>query len=133
MLSRSYSAALFGIPGVRALEFGDGFETAKMTGSQCNDPFYVDERGRVMTQTNHHGGILGGISSGMPICFRAAIKPTASVQKPQETVDYSALTNEVLQSSGNVHPCLVPEAVPCIEAAMCIALVSHLLDYPNFV
>ena len=132
-LENSIAQLVFGIPGVRALEFGDGFETAKMTGSQCNDPFYVDERGRVMTQTNHHGGILGGISSGMPICFRAAIKPTASVQKPQETVDYSALTNEVLQSSGNVHPCLVPEAVPCIEAAMCIALVSHLLDYPNFV
>lgn len=132
-LENSIAQLVFGIPGVRGLEFGAGFETAKMTGSQCNDPFYVDDRGHVKTQTNHHGGILGGISSGMPICFRVAIKPTASIGKPQETVDYSAMTNEVLQSAEVSHPCLVPEAVPCVEAAMCIALVSHMLDYPNFI
>ena len=132
-LENSIAQLVFGIPGVRGLEFGSGFQTAKMTGSQCNDPFYVDEHGHVKTQTNHHGGILGGISSGMPICFRVAIKPTASIQKPQETIDYSAMTNEVLQSAEVQHPCLVPEAVPSIEAAMSIALVSHLLDYPNFV
>lgn len=132
-LENSIAQLVFGIPGVRGLEFGDGFRTAKMTGSQCNDSFYVDENGHVRTQTNHHGGILGGISSGMPICFDVAIKPAASVQKPQATVDYSAMRNEVLQADGIPHPCLVPEAVPSLEAAMCIALVSHLLDYPNFV
>ncbi len=132
-LENSIAQLIFGIPGVRGLEFGAGFQTAKMTGSQCNDPFYVDERGHVRTQTNNHGGILGGISSGMPIILHVAVKPTASIQKPQETVDYSAMTNEVLQSSEVIHPCLVPEAVPSVEAAVCIALVSHLLDYPNFV
>lgn len=123
----------FGIPGVRGLEFGAGFASAKMTGSQHNDPFYVDEHGHVMTRSNHHGGILGGISSGMPIAFRVAIKPAASIAKPQETVDYSAMSNEVLPSALNPKPCLVPEAVAAVEAAACIALVSHLLDYPNFV
>lgn len=123
----------FGIPGVRGVEFGAGFEAAKMTGSQHNDPFYVDERGHVLTRSNHHGGVLGGISSGMPISFRVAIKPAATIAQPQETVDYSAMTNEVLQSPQNVRPCLVPEALPAVEAAACIALVSHLLDYPNFV
>ncbi|MBP0989130.1 MAG: chorismate synthase [Oscillospiraceae bacterium] len=132
-LENSIAQLVFGIPGVRGLEFGDGFRTAKMTGSQCNDPFYVDEHGHVKTQSNHHGGILGGISSGMPICFNVAIKPTASIGKPQATVDYSAMTNEVLQSAEVSHPCLVPEAVPSIEAAMSIALVSHMLDYPNFI
>ena len=132
-LENSIAQLAFGIPGVRGLEFGAGFQTAKMTGSQCNDTFYVDDHGHVKTRTNNHGGILGGISSGMPICFRVAIKPTASIQKPQETVDYSAMTNEVLQSAEAAHPCLVPESVPSVEAAMSIALVSHLLDYPNFI
>ena len=118
---------------MRGLEFGAGFASAKMTGSQHNDPFYVDEHGHVMTRSNHHGGILGGISSGMPIAFRVAIKPAASIAKPQETVDYSAMSNEVLPSALNPKPCLVPEAVAAVEAAACIALVSHLLDYPNFV
>lgn len=131
-LENSIAQLVFGIPNVRGLEFGAGFQTAKMTGSQCNDPFYVDEHGHVKTRTNHHGGILGGISSGMPICFSLAVKPAASIAKPQETVDYSAMTNEVMQSSTAPHPCMVPEAVPCVEAAMAIALVSHLLDYPNF-
>ncbi|MCQ2417414.1 MAG: chorismate synthase [Oscillospiraceae bacterium] len=132
-LENSIAQLVFGIPGVRGLEFGDGFLTAKMTGSQCNDAFYVDDLGHVKTKTNHHGGILGGISSGMPICFRVGIKPTASIAKPQQTVDYSAMTNEVVQTAETSNPCLVPEAVPSVEAAMNIALVSHLLDYPNFV
>lgn len=132
-LENSVAQLVFGIPGVRGLEFGAGFQTAKMTGSQCNDTFYVDDRGHVRTRTNNHGGILGGISSGMPIWFNVAVKPAASIGKPQETVDYSAMTNEVLQSPEHMHPCMVPEAVPAVEAALSIALVSHLLDYPNFI
>lgn len=132
-LENSIAQLVFGIPGVRGLEFGAGFETAKMTGSQCNDTFYVDDRGHVKTVTNHHGGILGGISSGMPICLTVAVKPAAQIGKPQPTVDYSALKNEVLQSEGVPHPCMVPEAAVSVEAAVCIALVSHLLDYPNFI
>lgn len=131
-LENSIAQLIFGIPGVRGLEFGAGFQTAKMTGSQCNDEFYVNERGHVMTKTNNHGGILGGISSGMPISLSVAIKPAASIGKPQATVDYSAMKNEVLQNETVQHPCLVPESVPSVEAAVCIALVSHLLDYPNF-
>lgn len=132
-LENSIAQLIFGIPGVRGLEFGAGFQSAKMTGSQSNDEFYVDDRGHILTKTNHHGGILGGISSGMPIVLSLAIKPAASIAKPQATVDYSALSNEVLQSAQVQHPCLVPESVPCVEAAVCIALVSHLLDYPNFI
>ena len=132
-LENSIAQLVFGIPGVKGLEFGAGFQTAKMTGSQCNDAFYVDDRGHVRTQTNHHGGILGGISSGMPVCFTVAVKPAASIGKPQPTVDYTALTNEVLQSDSAPHPCTVPESVASVEAAMSIALVSHLLDYPNFI
>lgn len=132
-LENSIAQLVFGIPGVRGLEFGAGFQTAKMTGSQCNDEFYVDERGHVLTKTNNHGGILGGISSGMPISMQLAIKPAATVSKPQEGVDYSALTNEIVQGAEISHPCMVPDAVPSVEAAMSIALVSHLLDYPNFI
>ncbi len=131
-LENSIAQLIFGIPGVRGLEFGAGFQSAKLTGSQNNDEFYVDERGHVLTKTNRHGGILGGISSGMPISLNVAIKPAASIAKPQATVDYSALTNEVIQNESVLHPCLVPESVPCVESAVCIALVSHLLDYPNF-
>ncbi len=131
-LENSIAQLIFGIPGVRGLEFGAGFQTAQMTGSQCNDEFYVDDLGHVLTKTNNHGGILGGISSGMPISLRVAIKPAASIAKPQATVDYSAMTNEVLQNETVQHPCLVPESAASVEAAVCIALVSHLLDYPHF-
>ena len=90
------------------------------------------EKGHVMTKTNNHGGILGGISSGMPITLNVAIKPTASIAKPQETVDFRAKTNEMLQIQGRHDPCIVPRAVPCVEAAMNIALLSHMMDYPHF-
>ena len=84
------------------------------------------------TKTNNHGGILGGISSGMPITLNVAIKPTASIAKPQETVDFRAKKNETLQIHGRHDPCIVPRAVPCVEAAVNIALLSHMMDYPNF-
>ena len=132
-LENSIAQLVFGIPGVRGLEFGSGFRSAAMTGSQCTDPFYCDDHGHVRTQSNHHGGILGGISSGMPIVCHVAIKPAAEIAKPQSTVDYFAMTNEVVQNDTVKHPCMVPESVPCVEAAVSIALVSHLLDYPNFV
>ena len=103
-----------------------------MVGSQNNDDFYVDDHGYVMTKTNNHGGILGGISSGMPITMNVAIKPTPSIAQPQETVDYHDMTNEVLSIKGRHDPCIVPRAVPCVEAAVNIALLAHLLDYPNF-
>ena len=131
-LENTIAQLIFGIPAVKGLEFGAGFQVAEMVGSQNNDPFYIDENGHVKTKTNNHGGILGGISSGMPITLNVAIKPTASIAKPQETVDFRAKKNETLQIHGRHDPCIVPRAVPCVEAAVNIALLSHMMDYPNF-
>lgn len=131
-LENSIAQLVFGIPAVKGLEFGAGFETAKMVGSQNNDDFYVDERGHVLTKTNNHGGILGGISSGMPITMRVAVKPTPSIAKPQETINMKEMSNEILEIKGRHDPCIVPRAVPCVESAVNIALLSHMLSYPNF-
>ena len=131
-LENSLAQLIFGVPAVKGLEFGAGFLTAKMVGSQNNDDFYVDELGHVKTKTNNHGGILGGISSGMPITLKVAIKPTPSIAKPQDTIDAKNMKNEVLNVHGRHDPCIVPRAVPCIEAAVNIGILSHMLDYPNF-
>ncbi|MCD8188427.1 MAG: chorismate synthase [Ruminococcus sp.] len=131
-LENSIAQLIFGIPAVKGLEFGAGFEVAKMVGSTNNDEFYVDEKGHVVTKTNNHGGILGGISSGMPITLNVAIKPTPSIAQEQNTVDYHNVKNEVLSVKGRHDPCIVPRAVPCVEAAVNIALLAHMLDYPNF-
>lgn len=132
-LENTLAQLIFGIPAVKGLEFGAGFLTAKMVGSQNNDEFYVDERGHVKTKTNNHGGILGGISSGMPITLNVAIKPTPSISKPQETIDYGDMKNDVLSIKGRHDPCIVPRAVPCVEAAVNIGILSHMIDYPNFI
>ncbi|MBR0120008.1 MAG: chorismate synthase [Eubacterium sp.] len=131
-LENSIAQLVFGIPAVKGIEFGAGFDTALMTGSENNDEFYINDRGHVVTRTNNHGGILGGISSGMPITLRVAFKPTPSIAKPQETVDYSAMKNETLEIKGRHDPCVVPRAVPCVEAAVNLAILNHMLDYPNF-
>lgn len=131
-LENTIAQLIFGIPAVKGLEFGAGFDVAKMTGSENNDEFYVNERGIVVTKTNNHGGILGGISSGMPITLKVAIKPTPSIARPQETIDYSAMKNETLEVKGRHDPCIVPRAVPCVEAAVNIAILNHMLEYPNF-
>lgn len=131
-LENAIAQLIFGIPAVKGLEFGAGFTAAKMVGSQNNDDFYVDEHGHVLTKTNNHGGILGGISSGMPIMLKVAIKPTPSISQPQETVDYHDVKNEVLTINGRHDPCIVPRAVPCVEAAVNVALLANMLDYPNF-
>ena len=131
-LENSIAQLIFGIPAVKGLEFGAGFNCAKMLGSENNDEFYVNENGHVVTRTNFHGGILGGISSGMPITLRVAFKPTPSISRPQATVDYSAMKNETINIKGRHDPCVVPRAVPCVEAAVNIALLNHMLQYPNF-
>ena len=123
---------IFGIPGVRGIEFGAGFKAAEMVGSQHNDEFYVDDHGHIRTVTNHHGGILGGISSGMPIILRVAFKPTPSVRSVQETVNLSTMQSEKLDAELGAEACIVPRMVPCVEAAVNIALLSHMLDYPHF-
>ncbi len=131
-LENTLAQLIFGIPAVKGLEFGAGFLTAKMVGSQNNDDFYVDDFGHVKTKTNNHGGILGGISSGMPITLKVAIKPTPSISKPQETIDAKNMKNDILTVKGRHDPCIVPRAVPCVEAAVNIGILSHMLDYPHF-
>ena len=131
-LENSISQLVFGIPAVKGIEFGIGFKAAELLGSQNNDEFYVDDHGHVLTRTNNHGGILGGISSGMPLILRVAIKPTPSIAQPQNTIDYTNLSNDVISIKGRHDPCIVPRAVPCVEAAVNIALLSHILEYPNF-
>lgn len=131
-LENSIAQLIFGIPGVKGLEFGSGFLSAKMVGSQNNDDFYVNDHGHVVTRTNNHGGILGGISSGMPITLKAAVMPSPIIGKDQETVNYREMTSETLDGGEANVLCAVAGAVPCVEAAVNIALLSHMLDYPNF-
>ena len=126
-LENRISSAVFGIPAVRGIEFGAGFEAASMFGSEHNDPFSV-KNGKVITTTNNHGGILGGISSGMPIVFRVAIKPTPSISREQNSISFSKGTDEKLTINGRHDPCIVPRAVPCVEAAAAIALTDSLLE-----
>jgi chorismate synthase len=115
------AAFVFAIPAVKGIEFGSGFNAASMRGSEHNDPFYLSG-GVVKTRGNHHGGILGGITSGMPLIFRAAIKPTPTIGKTQESVHLNNLEQASLAVAGRHDPCIVPRAVPCMEAAMAIAV-----------
>lgn len=131
-LENSIAQLIFGIPAVKGLEFGAGFNAAKLLGSENNDEFYVDDRGHVVTRSNFAGGILGGISNGMPITLRVAFKPTPSIARPQHTVDIRNLTNETIEIKGRHDPCVVPRAVPCVEAAVNIAILNHMMRYPNF-
>ncbi|MCD7844397.1 MAG: chorismate synthase [Oscillospiraceae bacterium] len=125
------SQAVFAIPAVKGIEFGAGFAAAGLTGSQNNDPFYYDASGIVRTRTNNHGGILGGITSGMPIIFRAAVKPTPSIGIEQGSVDLTAGESVKLTVSGRHDPCIVPRAVPCMEAAAACAIYDALLENRN--
>ena len=121
------AAAVFGIPAVKGVEFGDGFEAAKLRGSQHNDPFCM-EGGRVITATNHCGGILGGITNGQPLILRAAFKPTPSIGQEQRTVDLRTMENTTLTIHGRHDPCIVHRAVPCVEAAVAIAVYDAFLQ-----
>lgn len=117
---------LFGIPAVKGVEFGDGFGFAALRGSEANDAYYYDEDGKVATKTNHNGGILGGITSGMPLVVRLAVKPTSSIGKPQQTVDLIKGENAELVVKGRHDPCIVLRAVPVVEAALAIGLLDLL-------
>jgi chorismate synthase len=117
--------AVFGIPAVKGVEFGAGFASATMRGSQNNDPFCIKD-GSVVTETNHCGGILGGITDGMPVVFRAAIKPTPSIAQPQRTVDLAEMKNDTITVKGRHDPCIVPRAVPVVEAAAAVAIINIL-------
>jgi len=118
---------VFAIPAVKGIEFGAGFEAAAMHGSDFNDPFYWDGK-TVKTRTNNNGGILGGITSGMPLLFRAAVKPTPSIEREQESINLSTKESAALKIQGRHDPCIVPRAVPCLEAAAAIAIYDTILE-----
>ena len=117
---------VFGIPAVKGLEFGAGFEVSKKRGSENNDPYRIAD-GRIVTETNNAGGILGGITNGAPLVFRAAFKPTPSIAREQKSVDMLDLKNEDLEIKGRHDPCIVVRAVPVVEAAASIACYDAFL------
>ena len=119
------SAALFAIPAVKAVEFGAGFASCALRGSENNDAFVL-RGGKVVTETNRCGGILGGITTGMPVVFRVGFKPTPSIAKPQRTVDLAAMRETTVSAAGRHDACVVPRAVPCVEAAAAIVLYDYL-------
>ncbi len=110
---------------VKGLEFGEGFGVSSLFGSENNDAFYMDGE-EVKTRTNRHGGILGGITSGMPLILRVAMKPTPSIAKEQQTIDYVHRQNATLSIVGRHDPCLAVRAVPCVEAAVAVGLLELL-------
>lgn len=117
---------LFSIPAVKGVSFGLGFDISKMDGASANDEFYV-ENGLFKTKTNNSGGILGGITNGMPVDVRVAFKPTPSIGQEQNTVDVETLEEKTISIEGRHDPCIIPRALPVVEAAMAIALLDMLL------
>lgn len=120
------SQVVFGIPAVKGIEFGAGFQAAAMLGSDHNDP-WIMENNMVKTTTNHHGGILGGITTGMPVIFRAAVKPTPSIAADQFTLCLCDGQQHPFNVQGRHDPCIVPRAVPVMEAALAAALYDGYL------
>jgi chorismate synthase len=129
-LDADLAKAVFGVSAVKGVEFGVGFAVAEMFGSQNNDVFTV-KTGKVESVTDNAGGILGGMSNGMPITLRVAIKPTPSISKEQQTVNLLTMENAMLNVEGRHDPCVVPKAVPVIEAVVAITLVDHLMRAGN--
>lgn len=126
-LKADFAKALFSIPAVLGVEYGIGFGCAALRGSECNDPFVID-RGQVATRGNRHGGMLGGISSGMPVVLRAAVKPTSSLPREQDTVTTDG-TPTTIRTRGRHDPCLLPRFVPIAEAMIAIVLADHWLRW----
>ena len=120
-LEGDLAKALFAIPAVKGVEFGSGFSAAEKRGSENNDPFVI-KNGKIVTTTNNAGGILGGISDGMPIVVRVAVKPTPSIAKKQQTVDIDKMESATLEIEGRHDACIVPRAVPVVESMMAVTL-----------
>ena len=118
---------MFSVPAVKGIEFGKGFELSKITGSKANDEYYIDGN-IIKTMTNNNGGVLGGISNGMPIVFNVAIKPTPSIYKEQKTVNLDTMEEVVMKIEGRHDPCIVQRALPVIEAVTSIGILDLLMD-----
>jgi chorismate synthase len=125
-LDGALAKALLAIPAVKGVEFGAGFEAARMKGSENNDPFRV-ENGKITTVTNNAGGVLGGISSGMPLVVRVAVKPTPSISREQQTVDIEKMAAATLNVGGRHDICVVPRAVVAVEAMMAVTLCDFVM------
>lgn len=121
------AAIVFGIPAVKGIEFGAGFSAAGLRGSENNDAYIIKD-GKIETAGNNCGGILGGITNGMPLTFRAAFKPTPSIAIEQQSVDMHSMEQVKMRVGGRHDPCIVPRAVPCVEAAAAIAVYDALLQ-----
>jgi len=120
-LEGDLAKALFAVPAVKGVEFGSGFSAATKKGSENNDPFII-QNGKVITASNNAGGILGGISNGMPVVVRAVVKPTSSIARSQDTVNIKTMESAVLEVRGRHDACIVPRAVPAVEAMIAITL-----------
>ena len=116
----------FGIPAIKGVDFGAGFSSARLMGSQNNDSYRMRD-GQVLPQTNNAGGIVGGITTGMPVIWHMAVKPTPSIGQQQDSVDLEAHENAELKIHGRHDPCIVPRAVPCIESAANLAILSYVI------
>ena len=121
------AAALFGIPAVKGVEFGEGFRAAELRGSENNDPFTLED-GEIRAERNRAGGILGGITTGMPLVLRAAVKPTPSIGQAQKTVRLSRMEAAELTIRGRHDPCVAHRAVPVVEAVTAAVLLDLLLE-----
>jgi len=125
-LESDLSKAMFSIPSVKGVEFGSGFEGSKLFGSENND-LYTIKKGTIVTKTNNSGGILGGISNGMPITMRVAFKPASSIAQKQETIDIKTKKPAILQVKGRHDPCVVPRAPPVVDSLVSLTLADHAL------
>ncbi|MFI3174358.1 MAG: chorismate synthase [Bacillota bacterium] len=130
-LESKLSSIVFGIPAVKGVTFGDGFEVSTKYGSENNDSFFMGADNKVETKTNHHGGSLGGISSGMPLLMKVAFKPTPSIAKEQQSVSLKEGKDTPLGIVGRHDPCIVGRALPCVEAAVAVALLDLYTIYQS--
>lgn len=125
-LDSDIAKIMFNIPAVKGVEIGGGFALARMRGSEANDPYALQD-GKIVTTSNKAGGILGGMSTGMPIIVRVAFKPPSSIPREQKTVDIARMEESVIQVKGRHDPCVIPKAVPVVEAGLAITLADHMI------